>query len=317
MPTVCQRAARAALLSAAGFAALACKSQPAPVAPPPTEVTVHRGRPRRLDQVYEFAGSVEASKSIQVRSQVAGVVKARPSTRVRRVKAGDVLTKSTRRPSSRLARRAGAAHRSGGAGHQRQADAHPFTALVSDTRDLPPGFRQRRGQAKQADAAVEEARGVLDRAKKNRDDTKVRAEVPGRVGRRCSKSAPGARHRRRAHLHRRPGSHLRGVPPSAQQQLSWRRDRGTARMLTPGGGLTFQAILPDGRPAPSPGGSTSSTRSWIRPPNPAVPRRVSQSRSAAGAGQFVRVRLLGLIRDSAIVVPQRACSSCSAARPST
>jgi membrane fusion protein (multidrug efflux system) len=78
-------------------------------------------------------------------------------------------------------------------------------------------------------------------------------------------------------------------------------------MLTPGGPLKVQAILPDGSPAPTvgrlrfidpvldPATGTQQFRAEFANPN-----RVLLP------GQFVRVRLLGLVRDSAIVIPQRA-----------
>jgi len=309
MPTVRQRAARAALLSAAGFAALACKSQPAPVAPPPTEVTVVEVAPRRLDQVYEFAGSVEASKSIQVRSQVAGVVKARPFNEGQAVKAGDVLYEidQTAFEADWRAARARLTEAEARAANAKQTLAR-FAALVSDNAVSRQDYDNAAAQAKEADAAVEGARGVMDRAKKNLDDTMVRAEVSGRVGKALLEVGARARGTDDVLTYIDVLDPIYVVfRPSAQQQLSWRRDPRTARMLTPGGGLTFQAILPDGRPAPSPG-----RLDFIDPVvDPATGTQQFRAEfpnrdRLLVPGQFVRVRLLGLIRDSAIVVPQRA-----------
>ncbi len=149
---------------------------------------------------------------------------------------------------------------------------------------------------------------MVDRAKKNLDDTVVRAELSGRVG--------------KALLDR--GTRVRGSDdvltsidvldpiyvtfrPSTQQLLAWRRDPRTSRMLMPGGAVKVQAILPDGSTAP-----TVGRLSFIDPVlDPAT--GTQQFRAEFGnpnrvmlPGQFVRVRLLGLVRDSAIVVPQRA-----------
>jgi membrane fusion protein (multidrug efflux system) len=95
--------------------------------------------------------------------------------------------------------------------------------------------------------------------------------------------------------------------PSSQQLLAWRRSPVINRMLQPGGPLRVEAILPDGQPAPAqgrlgfvdpvldPATGTQQFRAVF--PNPS---------HLLLPGQFVRVRLLGITRDSAILVPQRA-----------
>jgi membrane fusion protein (multidrug efflux system) len=47
--------------------------------------------PQQVDQVHEFVGNVEASRSVQVRAQVGGVIIARPYNEGQSVKPGDVL----------------------------------------------------------------------------------------------------------------------------------------------------------------------------------------------------------------------------------
>jgi membrane fusion protein (multidrug efflux system) len=309
MRNVRKRAARAALLSAAGVGALACNKPTAPFAMPPAEVAVVEVAPRRLDQVFEFSGSVEASKSVQVRSQVAGVVKARPFNEGQVVKAGEILYEidQTAFEADWRTAKARLTEAESRAANAKQTLTR-FAALLSDNAISRQDYDNAAAQAKQADASVEEARGVLDRAKKNLDDTMVRAELSGRVGKALLEV----------------GARVRGTDdiltyidvldpiyvvfrPSAQQQLSWRRDPRTARMLVPGGGLTFQAILPDGRPAPSVG-----RLDFVDPVvDPATGTQQFRAEfpnkdRLLVPGQFVRVRLLGLVRDSAIVVPQRA-----------
>jgi membrane fusion protein (multidrug efflux system) len=309
MPSVRNRVPGAALLSAAGLVALACSKPPAPFAPPPAEVAVVEVAPRRLDQVYEFSGSVEASRSVQVRSQVAGVVKARPFNEGQAVTAGAVLYQidQTAFEADWRAARARLTEAEARAANARQTLTR-FTALLSDSAVSRQDYDNASAQAKQADAAVEEARGVADRAKKNLDDTMVRAELSGRVGKALLEV----------------GARVRGSDdiltyidvldpiyvvfrPSAQQQLSWRRDPRTARMLVPGGGLTFQAILPDGRPAPS-AGRLDFVDPVVDPATGTQQFRAEfpNRERLLLPGQFVRIRLLGLVRDSAIVVPQRA-----------
>ena len=145
---------------------------------------------------------------------------------------------------------------------------------------------------------VDEAKGVLDRAKKNLDDTIVRAELSGRVG--------------RAMIER--GQRVKGSDdvlttidvldpiyvsfwPSAQQQLAWRRDPGTARALAVGGSAKVQAVLADG--------STYARLGRIGFIDPVVDQATGTQRYRAEfpnpdrlllPGQFARIRLLGLSR---------------------
>jgi membrane fusion protein (multidrug efflux system) len=301
-------AARAGTLALAGLFALACK-RPAPQAPPPPEVAVIQVTPRTIDQVYEFVGNVEASKSVQVRPQVGGVIEARPFTEGQAVKPGEVLYRLDRTAYEADWRAANARLAEAKA---RLTNAEQsltrFTALLQDNAISRQDYDNAVSAAKQAQAAVEEAQGVADRARKNLDDTIVRAELSGRVG--------------KALLDR--GTRVRGSDdvlttidvldpiyvtfrPSAQQLLAWRRDPRTSRMLLPGGAVKVQAILPDGSPAP-----TVGRLSFIDPVlDPATGTQQFRAEFANPnrvllPGQFVRVRLLGLVRDSAIVVPQRA-----------
>lgn len=301
-------AARAGTLALAGLLALGCK-QPAPQAPPPPEVAVIQVTPRTIDQVYEFVGSVEASKSVQVRPQVGGVIEARPFREGQAVKTGEVLYRLDRTAYEADWRAANARLAEAKA---RLTNAEQsltrFTALLQDNAISRQDYDNAVSAAKQAQAAVEEAQGVVDRAKKNLDDTIVRAELSGRVG--------------KALLDR--GTRARGSDdilttidvldpiyvtfrPSAQQLLAWRRNPRTSRMLMPGGSVKVQAILPDGSTAP-----TVGRLSFIDPVlDPATGTQQFRAEFANPnrvllPGQFVRVRLLGLVRDSAIVVPQRA-----------
>src|SRR5437879_10478735 len=50
----------------------------APAAPPPSEVSVVTVVPETVAARYEYVGQAEASRSVEVRSQVTGVVVARP-----------------------------------------------------------------------------------------------------------------------------------------------------------------------------------------------------------------------------------------------
>jgi membrane fusion protein (multidrug efflux system) len=297
----------AALVTVAAFFA-GC-SEPAAVAPPPSEVVVIEVVPRRLEQVYEFSGNVEASRSVQVRAQVSGVITERPFNEGQAVKAGDVLYRIDQTPYAAdwRAARARLAEVDARAANAQQT-LNRFAALLKDNAISRQDYDNAESQAKQAQASVEEVRGIVDRLKKNLDDTIVRAELSGRVGKALLEV--GARVRG-------PEDILTTIDvldpiyvtfrPSAQQQLSWRRDPRTSRMLVPGGGLSFEAVLPDGAPAPSRG-----RLDFVDPVvDPATGTQVFRAEfpnrdRLLVPGQFVRIRVHGLIRDSAIVIPQRA-----------
>lgn len=265
--------------------------------------------PRRIDQVYEFSGTVEASKRVQVRAQVGGVIVARPFDEGQAVRPGMLLYRID--PTSYDAEfRAARARLAEAEARQTNADQTlvRYTALVSDNAISRQDFDNAAAQAKQAKAAVEEARGNVDRARKNLDDTAVRAELAGRVGKALLEV----------------GARVRGSDdilttidaldpiyvtfrPASQQVQSWRKDPRTSRMLAPGGSARVRVVLPDGSLAPRAGrvefvdpvldpatGTQQFRAQFANPDRSLIP------------GQFVRVRLEGLVRDDAIVIPQRA-----------
>ena len=291
-----------------GLAALGCKHAP-PQAPPPPEVAVIQVTPQTVNQQYEFSGTVEAFKSVQVRSQVSGVIVARPFTEGQAVQAGQVLYRID--PVAYDADWRAARGRVVDA-EARQANAEAtlsrMTALLKDNAISKQEYDNAVAQAKQAQAGVDEARGVLDRAKKNLDEAQVRAEISGRVGKALLEL----------------GARVRGSEdvlttidvldpiyvtfrPSGQQLLAWRRDSRANRLIQPGGGLQVRVILPDGSPAP-----TLGKIGFIDPVlDPATGTQAFRTQLANPQhlllpGQFARVQLLGFSRDSAIVIPQRA-----------
>src|SRR5260221_14152810 len=82
------RLARAALLVAPLLAS--CK-RPQPFAMPPAEVSADEVAPRSVPELVEFMGSVEPSRSGQVRSQVTGVILERPYVLASAVRASEAL----------------------------------------------------------------------------------------------------------------------------------------------------------------------------------------------------------------------------------
>jgi membrane fusion protein (multidrug efflux system) len=275
-------------------AGTAC-TKPAPQAPPPQEVAYITVAPRTVDEPFEFTAEVQASRRIEVRTPVSGIIESRPFTEGSQVRVGDVLYRIEKTVYE-------AAFRS--------AEARMQNAQKSLAR-LEPLLADHAVAQKDVDDAETEllqARATYDEAKKNLDDCTVRAEIAGRVGE--AKLEVGSRVSGSADL-------LTTIDvlnpvyvnfqPSAQQLLKWKRDPKASRLLAPGGAVKVQAILSDGAPAP-----VTGRISFVDPVVDAATGTQQFRALFPNAeqlllpGQFVRVRLNGLSRENAVVVPQRA-----------
>jgi len=284
-----------AIVAAAAVLAGGCKKAPAPQAPPPPEVAVVQVEPRRVPTSYEFTGEVQPYRRVEVRARVDGVIEARPFSEGATVKPGQVLYRLDRVRSD-------AAYRS--------ALARSQNAKRTLER-LEPLLKQNAVAQQDVDnarATMEAAEGDLAEAKKNVDDAVVRAEIAGRVGR--TNLEVGARVTGPADL-------LTTIDvldpiyvsfrPSAQQLLAWKQDPDARKLIQPGSPLSVQITLPDGSTFPRTGrldfvapsldaatGTQEFRALFKNPDHLLVP------------GQFVRVRLNGFTRDSALALPQRA-----------
>ncbi len=289
--------------------ALAACSKPAPQAPPPTEVTVVTVAPHSVDQSYEYSGNVQAYRSVEVRPQVVGVIKERVFTEGAMVRAGQVLYRID--PTTPDAEYRGAVARAEEAEARlanARADLERFEPLLADNAISKQDYDRAVTAVKSAEAQAISARSAVDAAGKTLRDAIVRAEISGRIG--------------RAQLE--VGARVRGTEdvlttidvldpvyvtfqPSIQQLLAWRKDPKTAAKIVPGGPVTFEAVLPDGSVSP-----TTGKLDFIDPVlDPATGTQQFRARfpnkqSLLLPGQFVRIRLKGLQRDSAITIPQRA-----------
>jgi membrane fusion protein (multidrug efflux system) len=287
----------------------ACGKQNAPPAMPPTEVTVVTVTPAPVADPVELTGAVQAYRTVQVRSQVSGVIVARPFREGSEVKAGTVLFRVD--PVTYDADYRGAQAQAADAEARlanAESNAGRLRPLLADNAVSQQDVDNAESAVKQARAALDAARANADAARKNLSETTVRAEISGRVGRALLDV----------------GTRVTGsddvlttldvldpvyvsFSPSSEQQLAWRRDPDTRKALQPGGSARVEAIFADGTTFPNQGkidyvdpvvdpatGTQEYRAKFDNPSHLLLP------------GQFVRVRILGLVRDSAIVVPQRA-----------
>src|SRR3989440_11660183 len=273
------------VLMAAGVlvltAAAAFRRAPsAPAAPPPSEVSVLTVVPETVSARYEYVGQADASRSVEVRSQVTGVVVARPYAEGTDVAKGTLLFRID--PTTYEA-----AYRSAQA---RLANADRALAR------LKPLLAARAVAQKDVDdaqQAFDQAQATADQTKKDYEDTFVRAEISGRAGRALLEL--GARVTG-------PSDLLTTVEqvdpvyvnfsPSDQDVLRWRRDIATRRLLVPSRVLAVQVTLADGSVFPGTGqlnfvdlalqpatGTLSLRAEFRNPQHVLLP------------GEFVRIRL--------------------------
>lgn len=92
------RATRWILLFAACAAMLGCESRAKPAPPPPPQVSVIEVKPGPVTVYDEYTGQTQAPGTIEIRSQVTGLVERQAFTDGVRVKKGDVLYVIDQRP---------------------------------------------------------------------------------------------------------------------------------------------------------------------------------------------------------------------------
>ena len=278
------------------LAAAACsRSDATPTAPPPPEVGVLTVERRTLPLSYEFVGEVQPIKRVEVRARVDGVIEARPFTEGSMVKAGQVLYRLERV-------RYDAAFRSALA---RMANARRTLERLEPLLERNAVAQQ---DVDNARTEVDAAEAVYEDARKNREDAVVRAEIGGRVGR--TRLEVGARVTGPADLLttvEQVDPVYVSFHPSSQDQQQWRQDPRSRKLIQPGSALVVRVVLPDGTELPRQGKLDYVSPS-VDPATGTQELRASFGNDdlALVSGQFVRVRLQGFERDSALAVPRRA-----------
>lgn len=286
-----------------------CGKKAAPAAPPPPQVTVLTVQRQTIPGQFEWVAEAAASKSVQVRSQVTGVIVERPYVEGTDVPKGKVLFRIDPRTYQANYESAKA----------RLAESEATFANAERTLNRLKPLLEERAVAQQdvdnaqaaydqSRAAVLDARAAMDAAKKDYDDSFVRAEIRGRAGRALVEV--GA-------VTSGPSDQLTTVDqvdpiyvyfsPSDQEVLQWRRDIAAKRLVLPKGSLDVQATLADGSVFKHTG-KLDFVALALEPSTGALQLRAEfpNPEHTLLPGQFVRVRFLGLTRNDAILVPQRA-----------
>jgi len=291
---------RTVVIAVAGVSlALGCskKGDPPPHFPPP-EVAVVQVEPTTVPESYSFSGQVVAYRSVEVRARVDGIIEERLFTEGTTVAPGQLLYRLDRV-------RYDAAYRSALA---------RFDNAKRTFERLAPLLAQHAVAQQDVDNArsqMEADSGALDQAKKDLDDTDVRAEIAGRIGRTLLDI--GARvtgpTNLLATIDRLDPVYVT-FEPSSEQLLAWAQDRLAKTLIRPSSKLAVEVTLPDGSVLPRTGrldyvapsldaatGTQEFRATFDNPDRLLMP------------GQFVSVRLVGFARDSALAVPLRAVLS--------
>jgi membrane fusion protein, multidrug efflux system len=303
------RRAGSAVFALAMVTALACKGPPPPMQFPPTQVTTVTVAPQTIAAHYRYQGIARSSKHIIVRAQVAGVVIARPFVEGTDVAKGTLLYEIDTTQYAAALRNA--------SGSLDDAKARLANASINLNRVKPLLAERAVAQStvdsaeqiyRQAEADVAGSQGAADQARKSYNDCFVRAEVSGRVG--------------LAYLVL--GSRVTGSSdslttldqidplyvefnPSDQDLLEWRREIAAKRLSFPSGKLRVRVYLADGSVVEQPGTLNFADISIQSQTGTETLRATFPN---AGhiilPGQFVKVELLDLKHDGALLVPQRA-----------
>jgi membrane fusion protein (multidrug efflux system) len=305
MTSVPRYLSRAALIACAMTAA--CKKAAPPAYPPP-EVTVLTVKPEKVEAKLDYVGQADASKAVEVRSQIPGVIVARPYTEGTDVAAGTVLYRiDPTTYSAALVSAQGTLANAQARLANAQRNLNRVQPLLDEHAVAQVDVDNAETELQQARAGVEQARGEVDAAKKNFDDTFVRAQIGGRAGR--ALLVLGARVTG-------PSDLLTTVEqvdpiyvsfnPSDRDVLAWRHNEATRKMIADGK-LKVAITLSDKSTFPHTGTVTFVDQSLQYNTGTLLLRAsVPNPEHILLPGQFVRVKPLAITRDSALLVPQRA-----------
>jgi membrane fusion protein (multidrug efflux system) len=294
------RRARTLALSFLGTLAADCSKAPQPTAqqqgaPPPPQVGVVAVTPSTIAEPYELGAQVQPFRRVEVRSRVEGIIVERPFTEGSVVSTGQVLYRLDQVKYE-------AAYRSA------LARLNNAKRTVTRLEPLVPKHAVAQQDVDNAHSELESSQAAVDAAKKDLDDCVIRAEISGQVGR--ARLELGARVTGSGDL-------LTTIDeldpvyvtfhPSSQQLATWERDPKAGALIRPGSNLAVRVLLPDGSLLPrtgklnfvAPSIDSASGTEEFRATFANADRRLLP-------GQFVRVRLDGFTRPSALAVPQRA-----------
>jgi membrane fusion protein (multidrug efflux system) len=305
------RSTRGFILLVIGLAALlgGCGKSEAPK-PQPPEVTVLTVAPQDTPVTFEFVGNTASSQQVEVRARVDGFLDERLYIEGNIVKEGQLMFKMDAKPFQAQLDAAQSALA------QQQAKLWTAQANLKRVKPLAKAnalskkeLDDAQGSVNAASAAVDMARADVDTAKLNLGYTTIQAPVTG--------ASSFARIQNGAYVNSQSGplTYVAQLDPiwvdfslSEDEFLKIRQEQKSGQLTVPEtAALTVELVLADGSVYPETG------RVFFRDANYStetgtflVRATFSNPDGALRPGQFVRVRVQGATRPSAILVPQQA-----------
>ncbi|HEX5759593.1 MAG TPA: efflux RND transporter periplasmic adaptor subunit [Thermoanaerobaculia bacterium] len=310
-------ASAAALLSIAGaLLAAGCGGEsaagaPPGGAPPPPQVTAVTVAPRTVAVPYEFNGRLEGSREVEVHARVSGILLRRSYEEGRPVRQGQTLFVIDPAPYRAEVQAAAADVAEEKARLSRaEREVARLKPLIEERAVSRREYDNTVSTAEEASAAVLSAQARLTQARLDLSYTTVAAPISG-VSSRAEHSEGSLVGPGEASLLTR----ISRVQPiwvrfsaSDQVLLGLRREVAAKEVMSPATNrLEVELVLADDSVHPE-HGRVNFSDSTIDSATGSVELR-AELPNAGGTlipGQFVRVRLLGIERPNAILVPQRA-----------
>lgn len=278
---------------------------------PPAQVTAMTAEARALPMPFELTGRVEGSREVEVRARVSGILLERKYEEGSNVRKGQTLFVIDPAPyrAAVQAAKADVEEQKARLGRA-DRDVARLEPLVAARAASRKDYDNAVSDAEEARASLLSAQARLDAAQLDLGYTRVDAPISGRSSRaeRSEGSLVG------------PGdasllTRISQVQPiwvrfgaSDQAMLQLRQGIASGKLTAPATDqLQIQLVLADGTVHPELG-QVNFSDSQIDPTTGTVGLRAELPNATATLlpGQFVRVRLIGVERPAAILVPQRA-----------
>ena len=301
----------AAALLAAGCGDKSAAGAPPGGAPPPPQVTVVTVAPRTVAVPYEFNGRLEGSREVEVHARVSGILLRRSYEEGRPVRQGQTLFVIDPAPYRAEVQAADADVAEEKARLSRaEREVARLAPLIEERAVSRREYDNAVSGAEEARATVLSAQARLAQARLDLSYTTVAAPITGVTSRaehsEGSLVGPGEN----SLLTRISRVQPIWVRFSASDQvlLGLRREVAAKEVMSPATNqLEVELVLPDDSVHPE-RGRVNFSDSVIDSATGSVELRAELPNAAGDLipGQFVRVRLLGIERPNAILVPQRA-----------
>ena len=278
--------------------------------PPPPEVKVIKVEPCDTPVTFEFVGSTASSQQVEVRARVDGFLNERLYVEGSIVKLGQVMFQMDPKPfQARLAAAKGALAEQQARLWTAQANLKRIKPLAEANAVSKKDLDDATGRMNSAAAAVEMAKAEVDTAQLNLGYTTINAPVTG--------VSSYARIQDGAYVNQKsdPLTYVAQLDPiwvdfsiSEDEMLSFREQRKSGLLQYPeNNAFEVDIVLADGTIFPNTGRIFFRDANYSAQTGSFLLRATFENpESTLRPGQFVRVRVKGMIRPNAILVPQAA-----------